>query len=102
MVFFEYEDKRKFAMAGLWSDEGYCIITSEPRYPVAEVHHRQPVILGPKEAKMWLDPKLDDAGIKYLVRPKRYVGMHFYKVGSFAKKPGYDSPKCVEPDTESD
>jgi putative SOS response-associated peptidase YedK len=69
--FYEWRDRRPyyytlrsgepFAFAGLWDplDGGACcdIVTCEPNVLVAPVHDRMPVILGPENVDLWLDPE---------------------------------------------
>ena len=59
-----------YAMAGIWSTwrdptgaevDTCSIVTTEPNPKVAALHDRMPVILGPEQYSLWLDPAEEDA-----------------------------------------
>lgn len=68
--YFRRKDEAPFSFAGLYTSrkdsEGhelfsFVIITTEPNQTVAKVHDRMPVMLTPKEEKLWLETPADDA-----------------------------------------
>ncbi len=65
-----FEDGGPFAFAGLWEDwlapdgsevESCTIVTTEAARPIAEIHHRMPVILDPPAFGDWLTGPEDRA-----------------------------------------
>lgn len=43
-------------LAGVYEDNRFSIVTTEPNSAVARVHNRMPLVLTPGEARTWLDP----------------------------------------------
>jgi len=65
-----FEDGGPFAFAGLWEDwlapdgsevESCTIVTTEAARPIADIHHRMPVILDPPAFGAWLSGSEQDA-----------------------------------------
>lgn len=94
---FEYEDQRSFAMAGIWLDEGFTIITSEPNTQVQPIHDRMPVIMAREHWHTWLNLETDQATLAQLLAPKETPGLNFRPVSDTAKKPSNEGPQCIAP-----
>ncbi|MFB6153674.1 MAG: SOS response-associated peptidase [Halodesulfurarchaeum sp.] len=116
-----FEDDRTFTMAGLWERwvpttaqtgltdfaqaEGpdttaeprttFTIITTEPNEVVAELHHRQAVILDPSDEERWLHG--DEETAASLLSPAAGDDMHAYPVSSAVNDPSNDDPDLVSP-----
>lgn len=68
-----------FAFAGLWEAwndkasgekvESFTIITTKANAALAEIHHRMPVILAPRDHAAWLDPEGGSETLQALLRP---------------------------------
>ena len=94
-----------FAMAGLWeqwkSPEGNAIfsctvITTTPNELVKEIHDRMPVILKPKDEKIWLDPTIQDTNyLNQLLQPYDESCMEAYEVSSLVNSPKNNSIELV-------
>jgi putative SOS response-associated peptidase YedK len=94
---FEYPDQRAFAIAGIWVEDGFAIITNDANDQVSPIHERMPHILPPEYWERWLDARLvDEAEISALLQPLQYDEMGSYLVGNYVKKPGQEGPQCVE------
>lgn len=104
-------DERPFAFAGLWErwegpDEtaidSCTLLTTEPNDLIRPVHSRMPVILSPKDYDLWLDPGVQKAELlQPLLRPYPSEGMLAYPISTWVNKPKNDSPRCIEPLTQS-
>lgn len=104
-------DEKPFALAGLWEhwegpDEttvnSCTLLTTEPNDLIRPVHSRMPVILAPKDYDLWLDPGVQKAELlRPLLRPYPSEGMLAYPVSTWVNKPKNDSPRCIEPLTQS-
>jgi putative SOS response-associated peptidase YedK len=98
------KDDRPFAFAGLWECwghgadrvESFTILTTSPNELVAPIHDRMPVIVAPGDYDRWLDPKVDSAGVKELLRPYDAGEMVAQPVGTHVNNPANDTPECVE------
>jgi putative SOS response-associated peptidase YedK len=100
------------AFAGLWESwrdpekpeappiESCTIITTGPNKVMEPIHDRMPVILGPNDRDVWLDPDLTD--LQYLLQPcpddeitAHRVAKRVNKVLDENKQP-IDGPECIE------
>lgn len=45
------------------------ILTTAAIKSFEQIHHRQPVMLDPKEAKAWINPQQDSAALKLMMKP---------------------------------
>jgi putative SOS response-associated peptidase YedK len=61
-----------FAFAGLTDGERFTIVTCAAAPAIAHIHHRMPVILEAAAEPKWIDPAVDFAVVKELLRP--YAG----------------------------
>ncbi len=95
---FEYENKQSFAMAGIWIDSGFAIITCAANSIVGPIHTRMPLILDPADWDRWLDPDVQEhLELADLLQSREYDGLAAYEVSNFVKKPGNEGPQCIEP-----
>jgi putative SOS response-associated peptidase YedK len=95
-----------FAMAGLWerwqSPEGTSlftctVITTSPNLLVKEIHDRMPVILQPKDEKIWLDPSIQDPRILMpLLVPLQENLMDAYEVSSMVNSPTHNTIDLIQ------
>jgi len=101
------KDNLPFAFAGLWERwesqngeiiESCTILTVDANDLVSEIHDRMPVILHPKDHRIWLDAALRDPE-KLLKLLNAYPAdeMTALPVNPLVNKPSEDSPKCIEP-----
>lgn len=93
-----------FVMAGLWErwdpPEGsplysFTILTTEAVPEIQEIHPRMPVILSPRSADLWLDPRADVAALPALLQPFR-DGLEAHAVSALVNSPRNDLPGCIK------
>lgn len=53
-VRFSLTGHRYFLMAGVYEDDRFSVVTTEPNAAVGAVHSRMPLVLGPGESSVWL------------------------------------------------
>ncbi len=104
--YFQVEDGRLFAFAGLWehwmSPDGSeirscAVLTTEANARVARVHDRMPVIISEPDYDRWLDPALQDAkGVADLLGPIPAEVMRCYAVSSRVNGVREDGPHLIE------
>ena len=91
------QDRRPFAMAGLWESlrdetgdilESCTIIVTEANPLIRPVHERMPVILPAAAYATWLDPAQQDPAILLpLLRPYPEQAMHLHPVSKRVNSP---------------
>jgi putative SOS response-associated peptidase YedK len=104
---FEVNEGELFAFAGLWDGwknaEGKwvrtcTILTTMPNALTATVHDRMPVILGPDDYDLWLDPDMQNvAAIPELLKPFDARLMCCYPVGTRVNRVENDDEECSRP-----
>ncbi len=107
--YFTLKDHSPFAFAGLWdvwySPEGdelktAAILTTRPNEVVNPIHNRMPVILGPDDYPIWLDPQESTAEqLQPLLAPFPADAMQAYPVSTFVNSPQNNSPQCIQAST---
>jgi len=98
------KDTRLFAFAGLWDSwktpEGeilnsFTIITTEANEFMQSIHQRMPVILHPRDEKLWLGSNNPEE-ILALLRPFPAERMDAYPVSKLVNSPLNDRPEVIE------
>ncbi|SRR5579862_2794319 len=95
-----------FAFAGLWDRwrspskeiiESCTILTTKPNSLVADIHDRMPVILGPENYDLWLDPKFhNEESLFSMLTPYDATLMECRRVSNRVNDPKNDDPACSE------
>jgi len=105
--FIHMQDRRIFAMAGLWdhwegpegSSVNTCtIITTSPNELMGSIHDRMPVILHTRDFAKWLDPAPQTPeNLQPLLKPYPADEMSAYAVSTLVNKATNDLPELVVP-----
>ena len=98
------KDGSPFAFAGLWESwrnaqeiRSCTIITTEANELVGDIHNRMPVILGPEDYSLWLDPDFKEReALTSLLRPYPNDAMEAYPVSRRVNSPSNNTPDCIE------
>jgi putative SOS response-associated peptidase YedK len=105
-VLIKRQDSRPFSFAGIWSrwyerpgEVLYTcsIITTQPNALVARIHDRMPVIVGPRDRALWLDPASEPAALQALLVPSADAPLESYPVSTLVNSASNDSPECIQP-----
>ncbi|MCK6484322.1 MAG: SOS response-associated peptidase [Phycisphaerae bacterium] len=100
-----------FAFAGLWErwtgpagDEllTFTIVTTDANEKLKPIHDRMPVILEPASEERWLDPQIDPAKLKDLIRPAPPDRLVAYAVSKRVNSPKNDEPSLIRPANDGD
>ena len=76
--------------------ESCSILTTKPNALLADVHDRMPVILGPENYELWLDPDFKDlASLSEMLKPFNAALMKRYPVSTRVNTPKNDDPECA-------
>jgi putative SOS response-associated peptidase YedK len=103
--FIRREDRRPFALAGLWSRwvspdgeviESCAIVTQAARPPVEAIHDRMPLVLEPGAWDAWLDPQLTDPDALEALLSPRTPELVAYRVSPYVNDPRHDDAACLE------
>ncbi len=102
-----FQDRSAFAMAGLferWKNpegevvESCTILTTEPNPEIAPIHDRMPVILGPDDWDLWLDPGIESRQLlEPLFSPWEGTKLVPVPVSKHVNSPRNDDINCVLP-----
>jgi putative SOS response-associated peptidase YedK len=104
---FEVDERELFAFAGIWDRwkdangatvETCSILTTTPNAVTSAVHDRMPVVLGPHNYDLWLDPGMTDvASASELLKPCEARLMRCYAVCSRINQVANDDEGCSTP-----
>lgn len=105
--YFELQNKRPFAFAGLWdkwkSPQGEeintcTILTTAANKLLQQYHHRMPVILKEQDYDLWLDSQIQAPNLlQHLLSSYPSEEMNSYQVSLFVNNPKHNSSQCIEP-----
>ncbi|MFP4561593.1 MAG: SOS response-associated peptidase [Thiohalorhabdus sp.] len=77
--------------------ESYTIIVGAPNELLGRIHNRMPVVLGPGDRDLWLDPGVREAdALQGLLRPYPAEEMEAHPVSRRVNNPRNDGPDLVE------
>ena len=104
---FEVDDGELFAFAGLWERwkdlsgqwiKSCSILTTTPNVVTSAVHDRMPVILGPADYDLWLDPGMKNVGaLSEILKPYDARMMRCYPVSTRLNQVQNDDAECAKP-----
>ena len=87
--FYIHNNNKIIYFAGIYNDKGCSIVTKEADSKLLNIHHRQPLILGKKERRSWIN----EFEIKNLDQSQEF---HCRRVGNYVNSPRNNSSKCIE------
>lgn len=88
--FYIHNNKKIIYFAGIYNSKGCAIITKEANRNLANIHHRQPLILGKNARKSWIEEfTIDNLELTETLES--------YRVGSYVNSPKNNNSKCIEP-----
>lgn len=103
--FIHADDKRAFAIAGLWSEwitpDGEpvlscALMTKEAAPSIAYIHHRMPIVLHQDQFADWLNTATSSEAVKSIIAECRtdFTG---YRVSTRVNSAANDGPELLEP-----
>jgi len=84
-------DGALLALAAVWENESFSLITTEPNATLRNIHDRMPVIIARDDYGAWL------AGEDGLLRPAADDALQARAVGMAVNQAANDSPRLLEP-----
>jgi putative SOS response-associated peptidase YedK len=109
-LYVRLKDGSPMVFAAIWeswrpaegeSVESFAILTTSSNELVAPLHDRMPVILHPREYRLWLDAGITDpAALRHLYRPFPADLMEMYPVSPLVNSPRNDTSDLIRPVTQ--
>jgi len=91
------EDSGLFALAGVYDNNTFSIVTTSPNPLLKPIHHRMPVILNRKDEETWLDTSVDDTKeVLELLKPYSQDDLETYEVSRKVNSPRNDFPEVTK------
>lgn len=100
------KSREAFTIAGLWESwedpEGkplrtFTLITTTPNALMADIHDRMPVIIGPQDRALWLDPEASPEALKALIKPLEDGLLEADPVSTKVNSPRNEGPELLSP-----
>jgi putative SOS response-associated peptidase YedK len=105
-VYIHLKSQMPLAFAGLYEhwkkpEGGWlstcAVITTQANQTLSPIHQRMPVILGPEQQALWLDPDLHDSAVlSALLKPLPDDEIDFYPVSPEINKVRFNNPACLD------
>ena len=88
--FYFHKGGKIIYMAGIYNEIGCSIVTKNASPDIANIHHRQPVLLNKLGRRHWIK----GLGLR---SEHFYSDIESYRVGNFVNSPKFDEPACIAP-----
>jgi len=89
--YFSPADGALLALAAIWENESFSLITTEPNATLRNIHDRMPVIIARDDYGAWL------AGEEGLLRPAPDDALKVHPVGMAVNRAANDSAQLIQP-----
>lgn len=101
--YFKSREQSYMLVAGLWEEWGdeklrsCTIITTEANEMMKPIYDRMPVIIKPKDARLWLDEEVTEKEVlEPLLKPIQETYLEHYAVSEYVNSPVHNDVKCIE------
>mgnify|MGYP002851081645 CR=1 FL=1 len=91
--YFLRNDKKMMFIAGIFSNNQFCLITEKADEKVSKIHHRQPVILNEKDINNYLNLQID--GSTFL-NETRKPKLEFYEISKEVNNPKNNNVSLIQ------
>jgi len=85
------------ALAAVWEEGAFAVLTVDAGPDVADVHHRMPVVVPPRGFAAWLDRATPVEAVKSLLRPLPPGALRSHRVSTRVNAAREDDAGLVEP-----
>jgi putative SOS response-associated peptidase YedK len=89
--YFSPADGALLALAAVWENDSFSLITTEPNATLRNIHDRMPVIIGREDYGAWL------SGEEGLLRPAPDNALKVYPVGTAVNRAANDVAQLIQP-----
>ena len=91
--YFQRKDKKNIYIAGIYTENFFCMVTEEARENIRVIHNRQPVILNEIDINKYLNIEIN--GSSFLQNAKKPV-LEFYEISKEVNKPENNNPSLIQ------
>ena len=91
--YFQREDKKLIYFPAIFENNQFCLITENASKNVAEIHHRQPVIINENDINKYLNLEL--SGSNFLNECSK-PNLNFYEISKEVNKPTNNSLSLIQ------
>ena len=91
--YFQRKDKKNIYIAGIYTENFFCMVTEEARENIRVIHNRQPVILNEIDINKYLNIEIN--GSSFLQNAKKPV-LEFYEISKEVNKPANNNPSLIQ------
>ena len=91
--YFTRDDKAMMYVAGIFSNDEFCLITEEAQDNIKQIHHRQPVSLHEQDIEKYLESNEDIT--PFLVKRNK-PNLEFYEISKEVNKPQNNNSNLIE------
>ena len=91
--YFTRDDKATMYVAGIFSNDEFCLITEEAQDNIKQIHHRQPVSLHEQDIEKYLESNEDIT--PFLIKRNK-PNFEFYEISKDVNKPQNNSSNLIE------
>src|SRR4051794_10566066 len=95
---FSLKTEEMFAVAGLYTDNGFVVITTKPNPLAKSVHERMPAMLLPEYEDEWLNPDTQPERLLPMIQtPYPQELMKAWRISTLINKPINNFPEVLKP-----
>ena len=91
--YFTRDDKATMYVAGIFSNDEFCLITEEAQDNIKQIHHRQPVSLHEKDIEKYLE---SNENITPFLVKRNKPNLEFYEISKEVNKPQNNNSSLIE------
>ncbi len=91
--YFKRKDKKNIYIAGIYSDNEFCMITEKASENLSIIHHRQPVILNENDVNKYLNIEIN--GSNFLQNANK-PNLEFYEISKDVNKPTNNNLSLIQ------
>ena len=91
------KDKKAFSFAGIFRDDAFVILTTNPNSLMKPIHNRMPVVLTEKEENMWLDPETPTGKLEEFFEPFPSSKMEAWEVSDLVNSARNQTKDVISP-----
>ena len=91
--YFKRKDKKNIYIAGIYSDNEFCMITEKAAENISIIHNRQPVILNEIDINKYLNIEIN--GSSFLQSAKK-PSLEFYEISKEVNKPTNNNISLIQ------
>lgn len=89
--------EKSFALAGIYNNDGFVILTTEPNSLMKPIHNRMPCILEKENEDDWLNPDTEQERLIAMLNPFPAKDMEAFTISSLVNSPKNQGEDILKP-----